>query len=216
MNHVLPSGSLRINDSTCVVGRTHPARQPAALITAGTVAAAVLALFAACSGGSSSGSGGSPSASGSSSAGAIDYAACMRSHAVPKYPDPDAHGNLTKAGAQQLGVSTSQFQAAQRACQHLLPTGGSFEEQARQCTISGSCPPVLVRQMMDAGRRFARCMRCDGVPMFPDPKLGGPYGDPMFPVSEAGLSHDYTHSSQFRAIADECEHIVGANVVPFG
>jgi len=136
----------------------------------------------------------------------------MRSHGVPNYPDPDSHGNLTKAGAQQLGVSTSQFQAAQQACQHLLPsTGGSFDEQFRQCVTAGDCPPALVQQALTKQREFARCMRAHGVPNFPDPKIG-PNGTPFFPASQAGLSYQYTHSSAFRSKGDECQREVGGSV----
>jgi hypothetical protein len=208
----------RINDSTRVVGRARPARRPAARTTASIVAAAVLALLAAaCSGSpSSAGSDDSPSAGGSSSPSAVAYAACMRSHGVPNYPDPDSEGNLSKGGAEQFGVSQSQYQSAQQACQHLLPTGGSLQDQARQCTLTGDCPPALVQQMLRGGRIFARCTRSHGVPKFPDPKLGGPNGTPMFPVSEAGLSHHDTHSSRFRSIGDECQQVQGAVALPMG
>ena len=48
----------------------------------------------------------------------------MRSHRVPNFPDPDSSGQVPKADAQALGVSSSRLQAAQRACQHLYPTNG--------------------------------------------------------------------------------------------
>ena len=184
---------------------------------AATVGAAALVL-AACSGSSSSaGSGGSPTPTGStSSPSAVAYAACMRQHGVPNYPDPDNHGNLTKQGAQQLGVSSSEYQSAQQACQHVLPTGGSLEDQARQCSLSGDCPPALVRQMLSGGRIFAQCMRNHGVSKWPDPKLGGPNNTPMFTVAEAGLSHAYTHSPQVSARADECGQQPAALALPMG
>jgi hypothetical protein len=113
--------------------------------TAAAVAAAAgLLLLAGCGGGgSSAGSDGSSSASGSTSArSAVAYAACMRNHGVPNYPDPDSHGNLTKKGAQQLGVSDSQLQSARRACQHLLPNAGGVlnPDSFRQCMLAGDCP----------------------------------------------------------------------------
>ena len=61
----------------------------------------------------------------------------MRDHGAPNYPDPDSSGNLQKTSAQQLGVSRSAFNAAQRACQDKLPsnTGGSFADRVRQCYL---------------------------------------------------------------------------------
>ena len=48
----------------------------------------------------------------------------MRSNGVLNFPDPPSSGLVPKADAQQLGVSGSQLQAAQRACQRLYPTNG--------------------------------------------------------------------------------------------
>jgi hypothetical protein len=52
---------------------------------------------------------------------ALKYAACIRSHGVPNFPDPKLHG-----GGIDLGEATNspQFKAAQKACGHLLPGGG--------------------------------------------------------------------------------------------
>jgi hypothetical protein len=48
----------------------------------------------------------------------------MRGHGVLNFPDPNRAGAIPKVSLQQLGVSTSQFQTAQRACQKSLPNGG--------------------------------------------------------------------------------------------
>jgi len=207
-----------MNASIRVVRRPRLAGPLTARSAATVIALSVVLLVAACSGsGSSGGSGGSSSAGGStSSPSAVAYAACMRLHRIPNYPDPDSHGNLTKAGAHQLGVSESQYQSAKQACQHLLPTAGSLEDQARQCSLTGDCPPALVQQMLRGGRILAQCMRSHGVPKWPDPKLGGPNGSPMFPVSESGLSRAYVHSSQVRAKADQCSQQPGALALPMG
>ncbi len=185
---------------------------------AAIIATAVLAvLAAACSGGSrsSAGSGGAPNAGGSSSSpSAVAYSACMRSHGVPNYPDPDSNGQLPKETAQQLGVSPSQFNAAQRACQHLLPnTGstGSFDQQEQQCYTAGNCPPALVQQMLTVGRKFARCMRSHGVSNWPDPTLDS-QGRPFFNLSGQGITHSEWHSSQMRAKAQECGRVAGGGL----
>src|SRR5919197_124788 len=79
----------------------------------------------------------------------------------PTFPDPDSNGAIPKVTPQQLGVSSSQFQAAQTACEHLLKPN----DAQVQLTLSG---------MLD----FARCMRSHGVHDWPDPTTED--GQPVF------------------------------------
>jgi hypothetical protein len=133
------------------------------------IAAAAVALLAACTGGSgsSAGSGGSPNPGGSSSSpSAVAFSACMRSHGVPNFPDPNGSGALSKETAQQLGVSSSQYQTAQTACAHLLPN-------------SGGQSPAEIQQTLSSLRSFAECMRSHGVSNWPDPSTDS-QGDPIF------------------------------------
>jgi hypothetical protein len=155
-----------MNDSTRVMRRPRRARSRPARTAAAIIAAAALALLAAACGGSlsSTGSGGSPDAGGSAnSQQALAYSACMRSHGVPKFPDPNSSNELPsglpKVSLQQLGVSSSQYQAAQAACAHLLPNGGQMSQAESQ-------------QDLRAMLRLARCMRSHGVPDWPDPTNG--------------------------------------------
>jgi len=186
------------------------------------IATAALALVtAACSGRrpSSAGSAGSPRAGESSSSpSAVAYSACMRSHGVPNYPDPDGSGALPKGNAQHFGVSSFQFQAAQNACQPELPNTGSFDQQFSQCVSSGDCSQALVQQAMTLMRSFAQSLRSSGVPNFPDPTIGAG-GAPFFNASGAGLSRQYTHSAGFRSKVDDCSSRVGGSTgvpVPMG
>jgi hypothetical protein len=118
--------------------------------------AAPTLLVAAC-GGSHSSSGGSPQAGGSTgSPSAIAYSACMRANGVPGFPDPDSNGTIPKGSAQQYGVSDSQYQTAHTACAHLLPDTGGVSQS-------------VIQQAMDGMRRFALCMRSNGVSNWPDP-----------------------------------------------
>jgi hypothetical protein len=190
------------------VARPPRARPLTARTAAAIIAVGVLALLAACGGsGSPAGSGRSSAAAGSvRSPSALAYSACMRSHDVPNYPDPDSSGQLPKTDAQLLGVSTSQYQAAQQACQHLFPTGGSPED----CMLNSDCPPALVQQMMAADLKLARCMRSHGVPNFPDPTNGGASG-PVFNITKAGISDAASHTHQFISKLDECGRLVGEN-----
>jgi hypothetical protein len=92
----------------------------------------------------------------------------MRSHGVPNWPDPNASGvfDKSKLTSQQLGASGSRVQTAQRACNHLLPNGGSGPSLAQ------------VQQMRAQGLRFSLCVRNHGVPNFPDPDSSGRIPDP--------------------------------------
>ena len=149
-----------MNDSTRVIRRAWPRPARATAVIIATAALALLA--AACSGSpSSTGSGGSSNARGSANSRiGIDYARCMRSHGVPKYPDPDSSNELAnglpKVSLQQLAVSSSQYQAAKNDCAHLLPNGGQLTQTQSQ-------------KDLNAMLRYARCMRSHGIPNWPDP-----------------------------------------------
>jgi hypothetical protein len=201
-----------MNHSARVMRRPRRAGPRPGRTTAVILATTVLALLAACSGSPSpAGSGSSPGAGGSArSPSALDYSACVRSHGVPDYPDPDSSGQLPKTDARLLGVSTSQYQAAQQACRHLLPAGGSLKQREDQCMQTSDCPPALVQQMLIADRKLAQCMRSHGVPNFPDPTSGGP-GGPFFPISRAGISDAASHTHWFEAKLTGCGRLVGGN-----
>jgi hypothetical protein len=180
--------------------------------TAVIAAAALALLAAACSSGpSSAGSGSSPSASGSAaSPSALAYSACMRSHGVPGYPDPDSSGQLPKTDAQLLGVSSTQYKAAQQGCRHLLPAGGPLQQREAQCMQNNDCTPAMAQQMLTADRKLARCMRSHGVPNFPDPASGGS-GGPYFPITTVGISEAASRTPRFVAALDECARLTGDN-----
>jgi hypothetical protein len=148
-----------------------------ALITAGILAAGI--AVAACSSPStpgaatgSSATAASPSADGST--GLLAYSSCVRSHGVPNFPDPASDGGIPKETGQQLGVSDSQLQAAQSACQHLIPPGESLGGQPIQ---------TITAQQQQYYLKAAACMRSDGITNFPEPVFQN--GQVEFPM----LSH---------------------------
>ncbi len=108
-------------------GRTRPA--PGRTLTVVLGGALVVAGAAACSSPNSPrvasvgppSDDGSSASDGSMTASPLAYSQCMRSNRVPNFPDPGSDGQLPKTSAQQLGVSSSQFTSARRACQPLLP-----------------------------------------------------------------------------------------------
>jgi hypothetical protein len=203
--------------STRLMRRPRRAGPRPARTAAAVIATAALALLAAACSGSPSSTGGAPNAGGSAaSPSAVAYSHCIRSHGVPNFPDPTSSGQIPKGDAQQLGVSSSQLQAAQHACQHLLPaTAGSFQQQAQQCVTTGDCPRALVQQMLSAGLRFARCMRSHGVPNWPDPTTDS-QGRPFFNLSGHGFTHSEWHSPQITSKTQECVRLRGAAPLPTG
>jgi hypothetical protein len=136
--------------------RTWPrtARTAAAIIATTGVAL----LVTACSGSNAPGVAivGSPSAGSSSPTSPLAFSQCMRSHGVPKFPDPSSNGTIPKGAAQQFGIGDTQYQAAQNACARLLPNNGGVS-------------PAEIQQAMSGMRRFAQCMRSHGVSNWPDP-----------------------------------------------
>jgi len=143
-------------------------RRPPLILTSAVAVAALVLLTAGCGGG-----GGSPGvanvASSTTSArttpnGLAGFAACMRSHGVPSFPDPDSTGGIPKL--QVVAASKSnpgKFNEAQTACSHLLPN-------------DSLAPPETAQQQRTKiadGLSFARCMRSHGVSRFPDPTAQG-------------------------------------------
>ena len=185
-------------------------------VVSATVVIAVITLTlltAACSGSGAApaGSRSSPGTAASArSPSVLAYSGCMRSVGIRNYPDPDSSGQLPKTDAQVLGVSNAQYRAAQQACRHLLPTGGSPTQQDAQCMQNNDCTPALVQQMMTVDLKLARCMRSHGVPNFPDPTNGGA-GGPWFDISKVGISDAASHAPAFMAKLNECSRLVGDN-----
>jgi hypothetical protein len=56
----------------------------------------------------------------------LAYSKCMRAHGIADFPDPNASGGLElKAGpGSDLAPDNPRFQAADKACKHLLPNNG--------------------------------------------------------------------------------------------
>ena len=119
------------------------------------------------------------------STGWVAFSSCMRSNGVARYPDPDSTGKPPKRSAQQLGVSSTQFTAANTACRHLLPNGGGPPSRSQQ------------QQVVAQGLSFARCVRSHGVPNFPDPASDGRIPDP----ASVGIDQG---SPKFQAANDAC------------
>jgi len=133
------------------------------------VAVAAFSLLAAgCGGGGSPGVANVASSTTTTTAtthiGLVAFAACMRSHGVPNFPDPDSSGEIPKtqvvANAQ---ANPRKFNAAQTACIHLAPNGSLGRQQTA----------AQKRTQLADELSFAKCMRSRGVARFPDPTAQG-------------------------------------------
>jgi hypothetical protein len=54
----------------------------------------------------------------------LRFAACMRTHGVPDFPDPTQHGNtvsIAVSPGSSVDTNSPQFQSAQQACESFLP-----------------------------------------------------------------------------------------------
>lgn len=124
-------------------------------------------------------------------AGAVAYSRCMRSNGVARFPDPpraSADGHAFKDTVAHIASSDPHFAAAQRACGHLLPSGGiSSQDAARQ------------RAQLADELSFSRCMRRRGVARFPDPTAQGELSVAM--VAAQGIN---VNSPQILRVVQAC------------
>lgn len=152
-------------------------------------AVALLALVAAGCGGSGGGSSTSPK---SATAQILAYARCMRSHGVSAFPDPSSSGQIAKPEVVAArNDDPSRFDLANTICQRLLPYGGGNGET-----------PAQIAQDWKLFEKFARCMRSNGVPNWPDPSARSTTDKrPAFNITAVGLNGT---SPQLRAKAQEC------------
>jgi hypothetical protein len=186
-----------VDDSSHVRCWLRRPRPSAARTAAAIIAVAVwILLAAACSDSAAPTDPGSSAKAGGAASTqlGISYASCVRSHGVPKYPDP-ARGNeladgLPKVSLPQLQVSQAQYQAAQNACAHLLPNGGQMTQPQSQ-------------QDLTAMRRYAQCMRSHGAPTWPDPTYDPAAGWGFNLVGVRGFD---PNSAQIDSKMDTCSH----------
>ena len=86
----------------------------------------------------------------------VPFAACIRSHGVPNFPDPGSGpGGGVEIVPPGINTSAPAFKTAWSDCSKLLPV------------LGGHHPPSA--QMVDQMLQFSRCMRAHGVTGFPDP-----------------------------------------------
>jgi hypothetical protein len=183
--------------------RTGPRRlTPRRATLAATAGLAMLVLVAAaCSNGPKSPgvAGGGPTTTvGSSSAGGssgvmgqfLAYAQCMRSHGISDFPDPSTAGggiafDLHGGPGSDLNRNDPRYEAANQACQSLLPGGLGTPQRSKQ---------QIAEEV-----KLAACMRSHGFPSFPDPNSQGAF-------DFSGIDRN---STQFQSAMQTCESVAG-------
>lgn len=154
-----------------------------------TIGAACTLAIAAC------GSATKPIRTGASSGAAnqLRFAACMRSHGVPSFPDPSPPGaSLTGntfggfAIPAGLDVQSPAFQSAHNACR--VDLGGGTPHRGVSANDR--------RSML----RHAQCMRTHGVPGYPDPVI--PSHGPIISRAPTGPGVNPDSPAFERAAAD--------------
>jgi hypothetical protein len=193
---------------TRTTARDHSGYRTRRLGRAGPLASIVMTLglsATACGGGDDGGSAGSAAAStaqpgatapggsapaSSVAAGEVDplaYSQCMRDHGITNFPDPERTGRNLHLDADALGVdpSSPQYQAAEDACEYLMPQNDAAD---------GAEPDT------EAMLAYAQCMRDNGIANFPDPTSNGFELD----GDEVGID-----TPQFRAAEEACHHLLG-------
>lgn len=159
----------------------------AVLCAAALIAIGVLA--ASCGGASPNRTGGRPSEPQVRKQ-MVAYAACMRSHEVPNYPDPQVSmgpdGVRVTITPGAANPTTPAFRSADRACRGRLPQGFANG-------VAASNP-----QRQAQALAFADCMRSHGVPSFSDPDRHGDFTLP------AGIDQQ---APQFQHAMHACAHV---------
>ena len=146
-------------------------------VAAAAIAAATVIAACGSSSPSSSGSGGSPTQAQiqQEQQDAVRFAACMRSHGVPAFPDPTTSPRDFKQALNPTAAHSPAFEPAYNACAHLLPRGGQPNQS-----------PARSQAQIAAALAFARCIRSHGFPRFPDPTSSGDLTHEM--LANAGIN----------------------------
>jgi hypothetical protein len=177
----------------------HRRRSPVFASVVGIAACSLLA--AGCGGAGSPGlAGGAATTSATTAAaattqnGPLAFARCMRSHGLPKWPDPISGGVFDKTTLRQTGYSVGQVRAVEDGpCNHLL---GAVSHQG---------PTITAADRVDY-LKAAACMRTHGFPGFPDPTFQDSGVQLAVPPS---IDQD---SSRFTSAATICTKLIPAGL----
>ncbi|KPI05700.1 hypothetical protein OK074_4415 [Actinobacteria bacterium OK074] len=157
-------------------------------------------VLTACSDNANANSASDPSASPTSAFDrALAYSECMRANGVPDFPDPQQDtGGVQLSPDQGVDPNSSAFKSAQEACRDKAPQGLS----------GGSAGGSLDSAKVTA---WAKCLRDNGVPKFPDPEIDG--STMHIDLQSAGVDPS---SSEFTQAMQTCQSKYPGGGVMFG
>jgi hypothetical protein len=116
---------------------------------------------------------------------ALKFSECMRSNGIPNFPDPSSTGGIDIGPSSGIDPQRPQFQAAQKACRKYFPAPDLSKAE--------------IAQREAQALEFAKCMRANGVPNFPDPQFGANGAESVGPV--AGVD---PNSPAYQAATNKC------------
>ncbi len=116
---------------------------------------------------------------------ALKFSDCMRSNGITNFPDPTSSGGIDISSNSGIDPQSPQFQAAQKACRKYFPGPDLSKAQ--------------IAQHEAQALEFAKCMRANGVPNFPDPQFAANGAEMVRPV--AGVD---PNSPTYQAAANKC------------
>jgi hypothetical protein len=129
----------------------------------------------------------------------MKFSACMRSHGIPKFPNPVISGNSVSLqitpGDGVPGKGSPQMQHALQSCQKYAPP----RPTAQHFTTAQQADYV----------KAAQCMRAHGISGFPDPNFSSP-GIFQLPPGE----NINPNSPQFEAARHICQNLI-PNGLPY-
>ncbi len=116
---------------------------------------------------------------------AVKFSDCMRSNGITNFPDPTSTGGIHISSSSGIDPQSPQFQAAQKACRKYFPGPNLSRAQ--------------IAQREAQALEFAKCMRANAVPNFPDPQFAANGAEMVRPV--AGVD---PNSPTYQAAATKC------------
>jgi hypothetical protein len=122
-----------------------------------------------------------------------ELATCLRENGVPQFPDPyveDGRIMLPEGVEEQLEqqVPEDVRDRALETCQHIMDRLPEAAVKGEDGPTVEEVPRPPTAEDLDKLREFAKCMRENGVPDWPDPKADGSFPLAGSPIEAEGKS----------------------------
>jgi hypothetical protein len=95
------------------------------------------------------------------------WVGCLREQGYPDIPDPDARGRVAIDGETNRRLKTEGLRVLEKCRQHNMEVPAELQDKPEPVT-----PERLARM-----REYAKCMRDNGMPDYPDPRPDGEWPD---------------------------------------